>query len=161
LKSVNKGFHKVAEYADALTTLKNVGITPFISMIFGFDSDDEGVFKDTLRFLLENKVPAVFLYILTPIPGTRLTQKFKMEGRIIEEKYNPMYFNSHDVLFKPKQISPEDLKSGFWHVYERFYSLSSIFKRLLFPPLKNLYLLLLINFIIRKGVKKRMRPLSA
>jgi len=161
LKSVNKGFHKVAEYSEAISTLKNEGITPFLSMIFGFDCDDAGVFKDTLRFLQENKVPAVLLYILTPIPGTKLTQRLRAEGRIIEEKYNPEYFNSHDVLFKPKLLSPEDLKEGFWYVYEKFYSLSSIIKRAFSSPLKNLYLLLLINFIIRKGVKKRMRPLSS
>ena len=161
LKSVNKGFHKVTEYADALSALKKEGITPFLSMIFGFDCDNEEVFKDTLRFLLENRVPLVLLYILMPIPGTKLTQRLRAEGRIIEEKYNPKYFNSHDVLFKPKLISPEDLKSGFWFVYDKFYSLSSIIRRVFSPPLKNLYLLLLINFIIRKGVKKRMRPLSA
>ena len=157
LKIMGKSFNKISKYKDSLNKLKRVGITPLVSMIFGFDSDDEGVFDDTLKFLLDCKVPVLLLYLLTPIPGTKLERRLKAEGRFIHKDWS---YNFPEVIFKPKTLSPERLKNGYWEVYNKFYSIRSIIKRLLLPPIRNLRFLLILNFIIRRGVKKRERPLS-
>ncbi|MCC6588059.1 MAG: DUF4070 domain-containing protein [Bryobacterales bacterium] len=65
--------------------------------------------------------------ILTPYPGTPLFRKMDAEGRLLHQNWD-LYDTAHAV-FRPKNMSPEDLEAGYDWIYERLYSHSSIWKR--------------------------------
>ncbi len=131
LKGMNKKANRVSEYKEILENLRKREISYSLNFIFGWDTETPDIFKATLQFLLENKVPAAYFNILTPHKGTPLYERMKREGRII---------NINDIgrwpgircYIKPAYCSPSQLERYVRWMYVKFYSVSSIMKRLSF-----------------------------
>ncbi len=128
LKSINKGVNKPQQYIDVVKRMHDHGIGVKGSFIFGFDSDDEGVFERTVEFAVKAKIDVVYYSILTPYPGTTLYEQMSREGRIIDQDWNN--YNTHCVVFKPKQMSPERLLDGYWWALNQSFSYKSILRRM-------------------------------
>ncbi|MEA5113070.1 MAG: radical SAM protein [Geobacteraceae bacterium] len=128
LKSVNKGVNKPRQYLDVVKRMHDHGIGVKGSFIFGFDTDDEGVFERTVEFAQKAKIDVVYYSILTPYPGTALYRQMAAEGRIIDHDWN--HYNTHNVVFRPKHMTPERLLDGYWSALKESFSYSSIFRRM-------------------------------
>ena len=126
---VNKGFNRVEEYYRIIERIHSHGIAVQVGIVFGFDHDTPEIFKATLDFLEEAGVQNVTFNILTPFPGTPLFQRMEAEGRILTRDWR-QYNSRDDVVYQPKQMNVAELVAGFRYANERFYSLSSIAKRL-------------------------------
>ena len=81
------------------------GIGIDASFVFGFDTDDEGVFDRTLEFVAAAKIEVAYYSILTPYPGTRLHHRLAQEGRILTRGLVPL-------RHQPRGVSPRDLHAG-------------------------------------------------
>ena len=130
LKSVSKGFNKVEKYEELFARLRKAGIKPFVSIIFGLDSDTQEDFQNTIKFLMKNKIGNAYFWILTPLPGTELYEEMDRENRIISKDWNR--YHVCDVVFKPKNFTPEELYDGYWKAFQDFFSLKNIAKRLFY-----------------------------
>jgi radical SAM superfamily enzyme YgiQ (UPF0313 family) len=128
LKSVSKGFNKIEEYEELFSRLRKVGIKPFVSIIFGLDDDTPDQFKNTLDFLMRNKIGNAYFWILTPLPGTKLYEEMEEADRIISDDWSR--YNLSDVVFKPKNFTPDELYQGYWKAFQEFFSIKNIAKRL-------------------------------
>ena len=149
LAAANKKFNKVAKFREEFKKFHDYGIMIQTGMIFGFDHDDESAFERTVEFLEENRIELVMFNILTPLPGTDFYKKMDAEGRIIDRDWS--HYDGRHVVFQPRLMSPETLQEGFFWAYHKFYSVPSIFKRVL-PSFWNLpakYLLLERLFVNR------------
>jgi radical SAM superfamily enzyme YgiQ (UPF0313 family) len=129
LRSVGKSFNKCEEYEELFSRLSRAGIKPFPSIIFGFDNDDQRVFRETLSFLMKAKVSQATFFILTPLPGTALFDKMNREGRILYDNWSR--YDLNNVVFQPKKLSPGELQNNYWQTYREFYSLKNIARRVL------------------------------
>ena len=59
--------------------------------------------------------------VLTPLPGTRLYDEMKQEGRLTSHDWDG--FNGKTrVAFKPRQMTPEELFAGYMWFRRQFYS---------------------------------------
>jgi hypothetical protein len=89
-----------------------------------------------MSFLKKVRVPMAFFNTVTPREGTPMRQKFKDEGRIL----NPMAdrYLGMECLFKPKNMTAEEVEEGVWDCFRKFYSLPEIARRFFLPP--NAYL---------------------
>ena len=146
-----RSVHKVQNYGTPYETLIHMlhqrDIMVNASMVFGLDSDESTVFADTLDWLVRNKVETVTAHILTPYPGTKLFDRFRREGRILDMDWSR--YNTSHVVYQPKQMSPQELRDGYLWLYKKFYSFSNIFRRMPESPrLKVPYLL--FNLFYRK-----------
>ena len=65
--------------------------------------------------------------ILTPYPGTPLFNKMEKESRITT--YDWSKYNRKNVVFKPKNMTVEELKIGFKKISEDFNSISNLIYR--------------------------------
>jgi radical SAM superfamily enzyme YgiQ (UPF0313 family) len=158
LASVNKEFNKVAEYGGALKAIREAGIMPMVSMIFGLDGDDERVFQATYDFFLKNRVPIAYIFILTPGPGTRLFERLEQEGRLLHRDWSR--YGGDEAVFIPKRMSPEVLERGLWDVLERFYSLQGVFRRVIRTmPARAVIYGLKYNLIHHRSLKRHTHPL--
>ncbi|MFW6113452.1 MAG: B12-binding domain-containing radical SAM protein [Actinomycetota bacterium] len=128
LEEIGKKQNKVERYHDSLRMLRKYGIHVMGAFMFGFDSDDESVFTDTLDFALENKLQMAQFSNLTPLPGTRMYRQMEAEGRV-EEGYWLDQYRGNRATFQPKNFSAEDLCQKTHEVQRRFYSMRSIAKR--------------------------------
>lgn len=129
LDSVNKGFNKVKEFGNTVRELHKHGIAVVSSLILGFDEDDPGIFKRTLKVLNEIKVDASIFSILTPLPGTKLYSKLKSAGRIFEHDWSK--FDALHATFKPLKMMPYELEKGVEWLYRKFYSVPNTLRRII------------------------------
>jgi len=129
MQEVGKGFNRVEDYARIIQRVHAHGIAVQAGIVFGFDHDTPAIFRDTLDFLEETGVQNATFNILTPYPGTPLFQRLDVQGRIFTRDWQK-YNGRTDVVFQPNQMSRDELLAGFRYANERFYSLSSVAKRL-------------------------------
>ena len=68
------------------------------------------------------------------------------------------YYDINNLVFKPKNFTVKELEDIFWEAQRKFYSISSIIRRLYIPlsvaPLRNTF----INLAIRRLVSRRRHP---
>ncbi len=164
LKSVNKGFNKIEKYEELFARLRKSGIKPFVSIIFGLDEDTPEQFKLTIDFLMKNKIGNAYFWILTPLPGTKLYDEMESEDRIISKDWSR--YNLSDVVFQPKNFTPNELYDGYWKAFQEFFSLKNIAKRLYYnvpitsQPFDAFTRSLFYQLHYRKKVKIHDHPLS-
>lgn len=132
LKSANKSFNRAMSYEDEFKAIHDAGIRMIGSFIFGFDSDDEGVFERTVSFVKKNRIDMAYYNIMTPLPGTKLFDRLKAEGRLLHQDWE--HYNGYEVVYRPKTLTPEALQDGFHWAYRQTYSYPSILRRIAFRP---------------------------
>ncbi len=129
LNNASKTFNRVDEYYKIIEKIHYYGIAVQAGVVFGFDDDDKTIFRQTINFLETAGVQNATFNILTPYPGTPLFKRLQDEGRILTfdwSKYNARTY----VVYRPKNMTPEELLEGFNWVNQRFYSIRSIIKRI-------------------------------
>ena len=147
IKSVHKVQNNILLYEKLIQELHSRGIMINASIVFGFDNDNPNVFRNTLDWLIRNKIETMTAHILTPYPGTVLYKRLKKDGRILD--FDTNHYNTANVVFKPQNMTSEELYKGYLWVYDQFYSFKNILKRL--PENKKQRAsFLLFNFGYRK-----------
>ncbi|MBD3868517.1 MAG: radical SAM protein [Acidobacteria bacterium] len=126
LRSVDKGFNRVAEYRDRIATLHANGIGVEAGIVFGFDTDGPNVFRSTLELLDEIGIDAIQVSVLTPLPGTPMFDR--LVSRISEHDWSR--YDYHHVVFRPARMTAEQLQAGHDWVTREFYRPWRIARRL-------------------------------
>ena len=126
LAKVNKDNHS-EQYDRLVYELHKRGIMINASMVFGLDGDGPEVFANTLDWLVKNKIETLTSHILTPYPGTRLHECMEAAGRIIDRDLS--HYNTAHVVYKPQNISKDELYKGYLRMYKQFYSFKNILRR--------------------------------
>lgn len=132
LKGMNKKFNKVNRYSELLGNLRKRGISYSLNFIFGWDNETPDVFRSTLDFLEQEKVPVAYFNILTPEKGTMFYERMKSEDRILKLDEIGRW-PGQSCYIKPRYCSPEQMVNNVQHIYREFYSWKSIVKRLPLP----------------------------
>ena len=115
------------EYARRVEILHDNGIQVNGSFVLGFDQDGRDVFAKTAEWIEDNRLECATFHILTPYPGTPLFRQMEREDRILHRDWS-RYDTGH-VVFRPARMSPEDLEQGYFWIYRRLFSNSSIWRR--------------------------------
>ena len=157
LKVMGKSTNLVEEYRDAIKMIHDHGIGIQGSFIFGTDQDDPSVFSDVLRFIEKAHIEAALFSVLTPFPGTRIQQTLMKENRILHTDWEK--YDMNHVVFRPRNMTPEQLQNGLNWAYKRLYGYGSILKRL-FPFKKRSLFYAIQNYGFRRGWKKSLNALQ-
>ena len=128
IDSVNKVQNSVGKYERLVEELHKRGIMINASFVFGLDEDDSSVFEKTLDWIVKNKIETVTSHILTPYPGTRLYENLHKQGRITD--FDLSKYNTANVVYRPKNMTQEELYDGYLWIYKEVYSFKNIIKRL-------------------------------
>lgn len=127
------GFQKtlktINENIDAVKKIQDAGILFHPSFVFGLDEDTKDIFEKTLDFLYKTKITTATFNILTPYPGTRLYHRLKAEERLLTEDWG--LYNHSTVVFKPRNMTVDELTEGYLFLKREFYSISNICRRIL------------------------------
>lgn len=132
LESIGKGFNQAGRFARDLAAIRSKGIQVIGLLMVGLDGDTVDTFPRSLQFLLDNKVTFLKLFTPCPYPGTKYYDDMMAAGRIEVGDWGRYDYGS--ALVKPAHMSAGDMMDGFKYVYEGFYSVPSILKRLFPPP---------------------------
>ena len=160
LKATHKGPNIGLDMEEAIRKIHQAGIEIIGSFVLGLDGDDLSVFARTLDFAIRNKLVAAQFSVLTPFPGTVMRQRLEEEERITTNDWS--HYTMSDVAYKPKNMTPDELKQGQLWTYRHFYSWPSILERNLTLGKRwdRLWLRLLVNMGYRGIHRGKGLPLG-
>lgn len=136
LAGVSKVFNTPRRFERDLAAIRAKGIQVIALLMVGLDGDTTGTFRRSLEFLIDNKVSFLKLFTPCPYPGTAYHDAMKRAGRILSEDWGRYDYGS--PLVRPLHMTEQEMMNGFNYTYRGFYSLRSIFRRLL-PPAAGSY----------------------
>ncbi len=149
LKAMRKSFNKASEYTQMIRNLTRRDISYSLNFVFGSDEDDETVFDATLGFLHEHKAQTAYFNILVPLRGTPLHERFRAEGRLIDEE-NMERWPGLSCHFRPLHFSPDELVRRIMKARHDFYSTPSALHRLPVPYKNAHFATWNLHFLQRK-----------
>jgi len=158
LASINKKQNKIAKYEEQLAKIRASGIDFSLNVMFGLEGDDPSTFGRTVDFLIRQRAPISYMFILAPRPGTKVRHQMLREGRILTDDWS--LYGGYHTTFKPKRMSPEALTEGFWAAQRRFYSYGSILRRLFPFRLEHFWQQLVPNIVFHFAVRRHRHPVS-
>src|SRR3954469_7858476 len=124
LARANKRQNLGRDYAAVTRRLHDLGIMINGSFVFGMDDDDEGVFRRTVDWAIEQGLTTATFHVQTPYPGTRLFARMEEQGRITTRNWD--LYDTRHVVYQPARLTPEALKEGYDWAYHEFYRWPSI-----------------------------------
>lgn len=156
VNSMKKSTNKVENYKNVIKKVHDYGMCLEAALMFGFDSDKPDVFKTTLDVIQKWDIDLLDFSTLTPYPGTPLYTQLDREGRILTREWEK--YDSFNVVFQPKQMTPETLANGVKRMWEEFYTPQKIFIRSMKSFRLGAYPFVLtsarnVNFIARRKEK--------
>jgi radical SAM superfamily enzyme YgiQ (UPF0313 family) len=151
LKSVHKHVNRPETFAALVEKVHSYGIMVFGLFMCGFDGDDRSVFDETVNFNINAEYDACAYSILTPYPGTLTWYEMKKANRIVSFDWS-MYDQGH-VVYRPAQMSADELRLGQRGAYRNFYSTSSIASRFPLRGKRHRAQWLIYNLFMRKAAQ--------
>lgn len=115
-------------YLRLIDEAQSRGITVNGCFILGLDSDTPDVFQEVASFVKRTGLIESQVTVLTPFPGTRLYDRLKVEGRLLQEEYWDRC-TLFDVNFVPRHMSVEELETGMLWLFEQLYSEKELQRR--------------------------------
>ncbi|MFA5801361.1 MAG: radical SAM protein [Thermoleophilia bacterium] len=122
-----KASNRVDEYEEKIRIFHKHRIGLIGCFVFGFDGDDESVFRKTVNFIKRNNIDCPQLTVLTPYPGTSLRAEMESQGRLIHSRWEK--YDVGNVTFIPGKMTPEELQKGYNWACEKVYSHLAIIMR--------------------------------
>ena len=127
IRLAGKRSPRANDYAARVEVLHGSGIQVNGSFVVGFDHDRKDAFELLADWIERVRLECSTFHILTPYPDTPLFRRMKSEGRLLHEDWS-LYDTAHCV-FRPTHMSPEELEAGYAWLYERLFSVKSIWAR--------------------------------
>jgi radical SAM superfamily enzyme YgiQ (UPF0313 family) len=127
LTASKKKSPKPEDYARRVAILHDNGIQVNGSFVLGFDHDRADVFEQTVEWIERTRLECATFHILTPYPGTPLFAQMEAEGRILHRNWS--HYDTAHVVFRPRNMSIDQLAEGYAWCYERLFSHRSIWRR--------------------------------
>lgn len=118
---------RTEDYARRVALLHEHGIQVNGSFVLGFDHDGPDVFARTVDWIEQNRLECATFHILTPYPGTPLFTQMEAEGRLLHKNWT--LYDTGNVVFQPKHMTPEQLAAGYAWCYRTLFSHASIWRR--------------------------------
>ncbi|MDH5721674.1 MAG: B12-binding domain-containing radical SAM protein [Spirochaetia bacterium] len=133
---MNKRQNKADKFLEQIKNMQDHGIPLLGAFVFGFDTDDHGIFQKTLDFLDKTKLDLAQFTIITPLPGTDLYTRWQKEKKL---RYKDWWLSQHwtEVLFHPEKMTPEELQRGWVNTSVEYYKQRQIMKRVSRNLVKN------------------------
>jgi radical SAM superfamily enzyme YgiQ (UPF0313 family) len=89
------------------------------TILLGLDDHTEDSIKRLVDFLLEINLDLAEFTVLTPFPHTQAYRDLHAQKRILTEDWDK--YTADQVVFQPKQMSPEKLQAMLDYAWETFY----------------------------------------
>ena len=85
-------------------------------------------FKNTLDWIISQKIDTITSHIVTPYPGTEFYKRMEEQNRIFDHDLSR--YNTSHVVVTPLGMSKEELEEGYLWIYQELYSIRNIFRRM-------------------------------
>ena len=119
LKETGKVQNLKTDMGEAVKRIQKHGIEVMAGFIVGFDQDKPDIFERQIHFIQQNAIPKAMIGLLTALPGTRLYERLKSEGRMLSASIGN---NTHVLSTNFKTVMDSDrLKEGYKKILANIY----------------------------------------
>lgn len=129
LSAINKNQNLKVDVFESIRTIQTRGIEVTAGFIVGFDTDTDDIFDRQVEFIQRAGIPMSMIGILTALPGTKLYNRLKSEGRLLNES-NGHNTNKFELNYVPV-MEKSELFEGYKRVLKEIYTPGKYFKRTL------------------------------
>ncbi len=125
LRDYHKGVNRknLSSYQRLVNGFHKAGISVFGGFIVGADQDTPQTVADTAMAAVKMGIDIIQITNLTPLPGTKMFDRYEMEGRLLACNYPQDWerYTFVETVYQPKQMSPRELDEA---IYELRYAAS-------------------------------------
>jgi radical SAM superfamily enzyme YgiQ (UPF0313 family) len=122
--------YRIGERNEMVEKIHKTGIGIYATFVFGFDSDEQQSFDETLDFAMKHKFFFAAFNHLLPFPGTPLYDRLEEEQRMIIKKWwLKDDYKYGDIPYQPTKILPLTLRNYCASARRKFFSPGNILKR--------------------------------
>jgi radical SAM superfamily enzyme YgiQ (UPF0313 family) len=114
------------DYAAVVRRLHDNGVMVNGSFVFGMDGDGPDVFDRTVQWAIDTGIETATFHIMTPYPGTALFGRIEAQKRLLHRDWER--YDTRQVVFEPRGMTPSQLEEGYWRAYKDFYRWGSIWR---------------------------------
>lgn len=123
LKEYHKGINRnnLNRYQEMVNGFHRSGIAVFGGFIIGADEDTPETVAETALAAVKLGIDIVQVTNLTPLPGTKLYDRYKADGRLLAMNYPADWerYTFTETVYKPKNMTPRELDEA---IYELRYA---------------------------------------
>jgi radical SAM superfamily enzyme YgiQ (UPF0313 family) len=119
---------RARDYEQAIAAIQSHGITVNGCFVLGLDEHGPEIFEQVLDFAERTALFEVQITVLTAFPGTPLHARLEREGRILAPRRWDLC-TLFDVNFRPKRMSPDELRAGMRWLSQRLYAKEALERR--------------------------------
>jgi len=114
----------VNSYALAFERIHRAGIAVLGAFIFGMDSDTPQKLKQRGDYMVHSGVDVMQTTYLTPLPGTRLFERYQAENRLIYTDFprDWEHYDMTEVVYRPGGMHPDELVCAMQMANRKMYS---------------------------------------
>ena len=109
---------------ESVRTIQAAGLEVMGGFIVGFDGDEADVFRRQFAFIQRAGVVTAMVGLLTALPGTRLYERLRAEGRLLAESVG----NNTDCNFITN-LGRDELVAGYRRLMRRLYEPGTYYRR--------------------------------
>jgi radical SAM superfamily enzyme YgiQ (UPF0313 family) len=146
--------------------IQRAGLEVQGGFIVGFDSDTPSIFQRQIDFIQKSGIVTAMVGLLQAIPGTRLYERLKREGRLCED--GPTGDNVDGTTNIISRMNLDVLRNGYRRIMEQIYSPKQYYERVITflreykppkikPPLDREHVLAFFRSIVRLGILGKER----
>ncbi len=127
-----KNQNKASELSQSIKTIRNSGISLYGSFIYGLDGDTLETPAAILDFISDTKLDVPGINILRPIPGTRVFDRLREEGRLL---FDPLditayrYTFGQEMLYTPKNIPLDSFIESYSALTREIFTIKNSISR--------------------------------
>ena len=123
LKDFHKGINRknLERYQTLVRGFQREGISVFGGFIIGADADDENTVATTALQAVQVGIDTIQITNLTPLPGTKMYDRYLKEGRIFLTNYPQDWerYTFVETVYNPRNMSAERLDEAIYNATHR------------------------------------------
>jgi radical SAM superfamily enzyme YgiQ (UPF0313 family) len=136
LEEVNKRLNVqrgTDSYSEVFRRVHRAGIAVLGAFIFGMDRDTPEKLKRRADYMIRNSVDVMQTTYLTPLPGTRLYNRYQKEGRLLytDHPKDWEHYDMAEVVHRPGSMEPEVLTHTMKMCSRRMYARPTLVRKAL------------------------------
>lgn len=120
LKDYHKGINRnnLARYRELIDGFHRAGVAVFGGFIIGADQDTPDTVAETAMTAVRMGIDIVQITNLTPLPGTKMYDRFLQEGRLLATNYPADWerYTFTETVYQPTNMTPRELDEAIYEL---------------------------------------------
>jgi radical SAM superfamily enzyme YgiQ (UPF0313 family) len=160
LTECSKNQNKNRDLVANVKRIQRAGLQVQAGFIVGFDNDQPSIFQRQIDFIQQCGIATAMVGLLQAPPGTKLYERMKQEGRLVEEMSGDNVDGSTNII---PTMNLDTLREGYKRIMNHIYAPGPYYQRVrtflreykapkVTYPLNTQYILAFFRSVLRLGI---------